>query len=303
MIEQRAIKTPDSESEMNQSMKIASSKSGQVSRKKLRPYVCVHCGTPAPALYRHLSSSRTVASIQAVSCKHCFKPVDPYTEREWLLVVIDMILMRQEAYRHVLYNINEMRGISTRRLMQFLLAWTIFDAYLKWEAHHIKLVESGERDMRMLQNPTFVVALGCTSLASFLVQWLCNLVYMELIHSPAMELHPNYHNALYWALLLPSSFAAVMVLVTIWENTKTIRLLGSIMVAYWQIIAVSVVTENIYTPLLGVFAGIMYKWSAVIMLATLYDVPAPCLGLEIDLRKLGFPLIENIGNAAKFCIP
>jgi len=39
-----------------------------------------------------------------MNCEICRRVVDPYTEREWLLVAIDCILLRPEAYRHVLYN-------------------------------------------------------------------------------------------------------------------------------------------------------------------------------------------------------
>jgi hypothetical protein len=69
----------------------------------LNPYICVYCGTPCAALYRQLNKN-SLSSIKAMHCEQCQRIVDPYIEREWLLVVIDCILLRPEAYRHILYN-------------------------------------------------------------------------------------------------------------------------------------------------------------------------------------------------------
>lgn len=61
-------------------------------------YRCIHCLTPCDALYRKYGPS----TIKLIQCTHCRRDVDPYCEREWLLVLIDCILLREEAYRHVL---------------------------------------------------------------------------------------------------------------------------------------------------------------------------------------------------------
>ena len=53
-----------------------------------------------------------------MTCSQCHKMVDPYIEREWLLVVIDCILLREEAYRHVLYNVDELKDIAIPTLLQ-----------------------------------------------------------------------------------------------------------------------------------------------------------------------------------------
>merc|ERR1740117_2062550 len=102
----------------------SSMSSSSMSSNTTKSYVCVFCGTPCAALYRKLTStstststtttttsrsttstsSTTISSIKAMNCDICQRIVDPYTEREWLLVAIDCILLRPEAYRHVLYN-------------------------------------------------------------------------------------------------------------------------------------------------------------------------------------------------------
>jgi len=66
-------------------------------------YYCVHCLQSCPSLYRTLGKGDSV--IKLSPCESCGKPaVDPYCEREWLLVILDLVLLRQAAYRHVLWN-------------------------------------------------------------------------------------------------------------------------------------------------------------------------------------------------------
>lgn len=129
----------------------------------LLPYVCVHCGTPSAALYRQLSAS--LSSIKAVACTVCHqRQVDPYMEREWLLVVIDAMLLRPEAYRHILFNVvvidnvvgeeaergggrkktvvtsssktlipPQARTLSRRQALQLVVVSCLLQACLKWE--------------------------------------------------------------------------------------------------------------------------------------------------------------------------
>eukprot|EP00571_Detonula_confervacea_P001124 CAMPEP_0172315352 /NCGR_PEP_ID=MMETSP1058-20130122/24938_1 /TAXON_ID=83371 /ORGANISM="Detonula confervacea, Strain CCMP 353" /LENGTH=341 /DNA_ID=CAMNT_0013029419 /DNA_START=240 /DNA_END=1262 /DNA_ORIENTATION=+ len=64
-------------------------------------HICTNCTRPTATLYKVYS---TPGSIQLTTCKRCGPDVDPYIEREWLLVIMDCVLHRPEAFRHVLYN-------------------------------------------------------------------------------------------------------------------------------------------------------------------------------------------------------
>ena len=66
-------------------------------------YYCVHCLQSCRSLY--LTFGKADGEIKLSPCESCGKPaVDPYCEREWLLVILDLVLLRQAAYRHVLWN-------------------------------------------------------------------------------------------------------------------------------------------------------------------------------------------------------
>lgn len=83
---------------------------------------CIYCLTPAESLYKKYGTS-----IKLTQCRQCHRDVDPYTEREWLLVSLDCILLRQAAYRHVLYNREALLGYPLSLILvgSFLQAFSL----------------------------------------------------------------------------------------------------------------------------------------------------------------------------------
>lgn len=243
------------------------------------PYVCVHCGNPSKSLYYQLGAS--LSSIKVLTCSSCGEMVDPYIEREWLHIAIDCILMRTEAYRHVLYNSGVFQRISTRQRIQMLCAWACLDSYLKWERHRIDVGVSSQ----LLESKGFILSLFLASLMGRLLEWLAVRLHARRKFKNYTDDKDSISDTLFMALMLPSSFTIVTIVVLMWENTTTVRLLGSLMIAYWQGLAVSVVSGDVVAP--GVVFAIRIMWKAA--LSTL-DIPCggvcKLLSSPGDLRVL-----------------
>lgn len=63
---------------------------------------CVHCGAgPYGTIFRRYGAQ----TIKLLPCTRCHLDIDPYFEREELLVALDLLLFRNEAYIHVLANL------------------------------------------------------------------------------------------------------------------------------------------------------------------------------------------------------
>uniref|UniRef100_A0A7S3QJN8 Protein ARV n=1 Tax=Chaetoceros debilis TaxID=122233 RepID=A0A7S3QJN8_9STRA len=73
-------------------------------------YACVACLHPNESLYKQYSSAK---NIKLTSCPSCGRDVDPYIERELLLVVMDMMLLRISAYRHFFFNMDLDIGVDS----------------------------------------------------------------------------------------------------------------------------------------------------------------------------------------------
>eukprot|EP00980_Cylindrotheca_fusiformis_P017405 scaffold5398_cov120-Cylindrotheca_fusiformis.AAC.7 len=240
------------------------------------PYKCVHCGMPCESLYYQLGAS--LSSIKALQCSKCGESVDPYIEREWLLVVIDCILMRVEAYRHVLFNTDELKSFSLRQLMQLIFAWSMLDAYLKWESHRIEVGEESE----LLYRTIFVISLIASSFVGILIEWLAVYGWLQQRNKTA-ERNPSIGYRVLLGLVLPSTFAVVTIFVMTWENTKTVRLLGSVMTAYWKGLAIYLISEDITAPVLGMIARALWQLA-------MSTFAIPCVGLQVALDPWGLQL-------------
>ena len=314
------------------------------------PYVCVYCGTPCSCLYRQLNKN-SLSSIKAMHCDNCHRIVDPYIERELLLVLIDCILLRPEAYRHVLYNNQDLScyvrfhnnssnnkeppatnantastssATRVQRLVQWTLLSSLFHAYLKWQAFlhsqqhqqqarygvSMPLTVIATAESSTLLHATFIV----TSFLDLAAQWLAIYGFSKLLSaassnnrstiskSPSPSHNISYQ--LYLGLLLPTSFQIVCVLVLLWENSKTSTALGSLLIAFWQYLGISLVSiQNgsssstkirvlkACMPAVGILSLMAWRFGVGRFLAKATDLQhlrgtIPCVGFEVDVFDL-----------------
>lgn len=90
--------------------------------KKDKMLVCIYCGSPAKELYRRYSE--TVLKLN--QCSICGNTVDKYVEQDVVLILLDLLLLRLEAHRHVLFN----SGLKS--YWRLGVIFIICDAYYKW---------------------------------------------------------------------------------------------------------------------------------------------------------------------------
>lgn len=127
--------------------------------------LCVECAHPVSRLYTYYSRD----NIRATTCKNCNKFADKYIECDSVLVLIDLVLLKPQAIRHVVFNVLAPQ-IPTSRWVQsqtqkMMVVITLFDVYLQW-AWSVKS-----------EDPATVEFLANTSPA---VQYLSFLFYASL---------------------------------------------------------------------------------------------------------------------------
>ena len=228
-------------------------------------YCCVECLTPTPSLYRRYT---THASVKLTRCRKCSLDVDPYVEREAMLIAFDVILHRLPAYRHTLFNRDPFADFcpasSIGRSFKFGLGLSILDAYIKYEALRFLLysgvdavtkVGSGGGD----DDPSvFAHLLAWSFLEQMLLLIGTILFAMPLLNkfdvtssSVGADLpiptRAYIVSRLALAIMLPSTFKAVTIFVHIWENSPTTRILGSLFVASMQWMGVHCCMERVMT--------------------------------------------------------
>ncbi|XP_065361276.1 protein ARV1 [Calliphora vicina] len=62
-------------------------------------YVCINCGQKVKELYKKYSNT-----FKTVNCEKCHNVADKYIEFETVIILVDSMLLSQQAYRHALFN-------------------------------------------------------------------------------------------------------------------------------------------------------------------------------------------------------
>ncbi|KPP73726.1 hypothetical protein Z043_107164 [Scleropages formosus] len=148
------------------------------------PFRCVECSADAFELYRDYTNGILKISI----CGSCHKPVDKYIEYDPVIILIDAILCKTQAFRHILFNTK----INIHwKLCVFCL---LCEAYLRWSR---------------LQGSLFSLA----ELGIFLGGVLAFLWLIQRLQGSSLELEP-----LLKALLLSCYGKLLLIPAVIWEH-------------------------------------------------------------------------------------
>ena len=242
-------------------------------------YICTNCASPTPTLYKVYS---TPGSIQLTTCKGCGNDVDPYIEREWLLVFMDCVLHRHEAYRHVLYNRepfskigvqtdshqqhgvdsdgdNESSDFCLRHLLRYTFIASLIRTYF-WHA-----ATEGEETENSQENNNNLAVLLLVLVQSFvgeIIMAIATITFSAILvrttsmgkgrgnNSSKDAKHSDissslfFYSRLYLAVTIPSFFYFVTIFALIWENSTTVCMLGTLFVLSLQRIAVATVVDE-----------------------------------------------------------
>lgn len=186
--------------------------------------ICVHCSTPTQALYVSYGPQHLVCT----KCKACGAFADPYVEHEAILVVIDLILVKPRAYRHLLFNrkdvfaqntesvskqgkspqkANRSSAVQERQtwflLVRHFLALLMVDAYLRWfylcKDQNISLQKTISTDLSsrilLLWSYFNILQATCTT--------------MLTLHVSVSLLATLYHRFVCWIAKRQSSFLSI----------------------------------------------------------------------------------------------
>ncbi|KAK9082704.1 hypothetical protein Scep_029175 [Stephania cephalantha] len=93
---------------------------------------CIHCGSPMKSLFIQYSPG----NIRLMKCDNCKAIADEYIECEIMILLIDLILHKQKAYRHLLYNTMnsdtvEVQGLLWKSSVVYLLLDACRSLFLK----------------------------------------------------------------------------------------------------------------------------------------------------------------------------
>ncbi|KAK3379905.1 Arv1-like family-domain-containing protein [Lasiosphaeria ovina] len=96
--------------------------------------ICIECRHPVKTLWREGAGDKSGGhNIRLTVCKNCGRFCDKYVEHDFVVLFIDLVLIKPQVYRHLLHNTlmkdEDEFAPSIIRLGVLLL---LFDVYLTW---------------------------------------------------------------------------------------------------------------------------------------------------------------------------
>ncbi|XP_030487978.2 protein ARV 2 isoform X3 [Cannabis sativa] len=124
-------------------------------------YRCVECGNGMKSLFVQYSPG----NIRLMKCENCKAVGDEYIECEimgWQIVVIDLILHKPKAYRHLLYNVLDPQALNLQGLL-----WKCSFGFLLLDAYRSLLICRSKEEWSL-----------STSIDSFI--WTCQKILLDV---------------------------------------------------------------------------------------------------------------------------
>ncbi|KAH6631799.1 Arv1-like family-domain-containing protein [Chaetomium tenue] len=195
--------------------------------------ICIECRHPVKTLWREGGGDKSGGhNIRLTVCKNCGRFCDKYVEHDFVVLFIDLVLIKPQVYRHLLHNTlmkeEDQFASSIIRLGILLL---LFDVYLTWARIERQSAPADPPDItdnennfgRLAQQPIvfqymFFLILCTLSTIAFhaSIRFLTSSRYSPLA---ALGLLPRYSrpNSVSTALLVSSSTKLFPILMVIWE--------------------------------------------------------------------------------------
>ncbi|XP_030532221.1 protein ARV 2-like isoform X2 [Rhodamnia argentea] len=223
-------------------------------------YRCVQCGFEIKKLYVQYSPG----NIRLMKCENCKAVADEYIECEPMILLIDLILHKPKAYRHLLYNrLNQETGECKGVLWKSALAFLALDAY---RCLLLEMAREGWGSSWSFGSVTWTCILADVFLGNLFLFYL--LLLMTRI-SFTIPVGFSRHKDFTLAILVSSYFKLLLLAMMIWEFPSSVVFVIDLFVLSSNAVALKVITESTTEKCIGAcftahaakfFAGHLLQW-------------------------------------------
>ncbi|EGW31596.1 uncharacterized protein SPAPADRAFT_56416 [Spathaspora passalidarum NRRL Y-27907] len=242
--------------------------------------ICIECGNPD---IKCLFSRYKSEYIKLTVCPYCGQIADKYIEYDSVILFLDILLLKKQAYRHLAFNLTEiellkqskqrfngrMVGIFNKykQLMKVMFVIVLFEVYLMW-AKEEKKPDHSMAITAILEQPVLIqyVYFISKSLVEKLIfnivilslfRWVCGWGSTNINTNVPKNLQFGYSNTvLIIAVMMANSIKLFPILMLIWPYDQTFisRPWFDVICFVNLIEAIHVVTSYKYTTITFVLA-------------------------------------------------
>jgi hypothetical protein len=237
---------------------------------------CVECGLVVSSTYRDYGKG----NIRLTICRNCNHTVDKYVEFEAILIMIDLMLGKPQAYRHLLHNRRPL--LLKQQILKMFAVIVMLDwntkAYL---AEHDAGVYYRTNSIYKAISTYSVSQISQLGLHYFVLAVVENGVYMFTLWS-CVRLHPRWRqiksskDLQFLGALCLSNFGKLFAWLTvIWEyNWTVMHVISAIVVCSNYLVFKIYVNDESYDVLLAIMLAVGARITAQL---TLYSLGNPMI--------------------------
>ncbi|XP_038893484.1 protein ARV 2-like [Benincasa hispida] len=221
---------------------------------------CVQCGFRTNQLFVLYSPG----NMHLMKCDNCKSVADEYIECELMIVLVDLILHKRQAYRHLLYNLLDRNRLSRQDLM-----WKLGLSFLLLDAYRYMLLILSDKQSSMSFSSTvgiFQKALMNVSLGNVMFLSALHILSRVFLRSSTgvhrtsdfdSDLFVSHclcryrYGEFFFAIIISSYFKIFLVSMMIWEFPSTVILIIDLFVLSANVVAIKVITESTVSRCIG----------------------------------------------------
>lgn len=198
---------------------------------------CIQCGFRVNKLYVQYSPG----NIRLRKCEQCKAVADEYIECEIMILLIDLILHKPKAYRHLLYNTFDRASINFEGLL-----WKSTCGYLLLDAYRALVLLRSQQECSLSTSfPSLFWRYGKMLMDVFLgnLMFLCIFLLTKgVLLGPSCGV--SRFKDLMIAILISSYFKIFLVAMMVWEFPISVVFIIDLFVLSSNTVALKVITET-----------------------------------------------------------
>ncbi|GAB4829353.1 hypothetical protein Ancab_019024 [Ancistrocladus abbreviatus] len=206
---------------------------------------CVQCARKVEKLYVQYSPG----NIRLMKCENCKSVADEYIECELMIIVIDLILHKPKAYRHLLFNTLKSSNLNT-----VLLLFKLFAAFLLVDAHRLLILNTNKHSH---SQQGFSWSIYSMSLRMIVNVIFGNLFFFSIFVGLSVKTlnladgFCNYKDVLF-GVLVSSYMKLFMVAMVVWEFPSLVVYIIDVFVMSSNLVALRVISQSSLRTCVGV---------------------------------------------------
>lgn len=208
---------------------------------------CIECGFRI-GNNKPLFVQYSPGNIRLMKCENCKAVADEYIECEIMILLIDLILHKPKAYRHLLYNLLNPQSVNLQGLF-----WKTAFAFLLLDAYRVLLLNQSEEG--------WVLSASLSILASRYGKVVMDLLFGNFVFLSFLLLVTRYfleasfrasrYTDILLAIFISSYFKIFLIVMTIWEFPSSVLFIIDIFVLSSNTVALKVITESSIEKCIG----------------------------------------------------